>query len=74
MVIPLVYFNNRIDLIQYTHILDIYFIPHSNGSVFKWMKIFLEILAMTTQKNCSISNVNAWISDPLFKTSVRDQC
>ena len=35
IVVPLLSFNRRIDPIQDTHILDIHFIPHSNGSVFE---------------------------------------
>ena len=37
MVFQLASFNIKIDLIQDTHILDIYFTLHSNGSVFEWM-------------------------------------
>ena len=74
MAVPLSSFNSNIYLIIDTHIFDIHFIPHSIGSVFKWMDSLAEILAMTTQKYCSISIVSTWISDSFFGTSVRDQC
>ena len=74
MVIPLSCFNSNIDLIQDTHIIDIHFIPHSNDRVFNWMKILTEILAMATQNNGSISVISTRTSDPLFDTSVCDQC
>ena len=35
MVVPLASFNSKIYLIIDTQILDIYFIPHSNGSIFE---------------------------------------
>ena len=73
MVVPLDPFNSKIDLILDMHILGIHFIPHSNVRVFKWMNSLTEILAMATQNNCSISIVSAWISNPFFDTSVRDQ-
>ena len=74
MVFPLASFNIRLDLIRDTHILDIHFISHSNGSVFECMDSLTEIIAMATQNDCSILIVSAWISDPFFDTSVRDQC
>ena len=35
MVVPLASLNSKIYIIQYTHILNIHFIPHYNGSIFK---------------------------------------
>ena len=67
-------FNSKIDLIQETHILDIYFIPHSNGSIFEWMNSLAKTLAIATPKYCSISIVSAWISYPFLENSVHDQC
>ena len=73
MVVPLASFNSKIDLIQDMHILDIHFIPHSNGSVFEWMNSLAEILAMATQNDFGISIFSTWISGPFFDTSFRDQ-
>ena len=74
MVVPLASLNSKIDLIRDMHILDIHFIPHSNGSVFKWMNSLAEILSMATKNYCRIYIISAWISDPFFNTSVCDQC
>ena len=68
MVVPLVSLNSNIDLIRDTQILDIYFIPNSNGSVFEWMNSLTEILEMAPQNDCNISIVNAFIYDTLFDT------
>ena len=51
MFVPLASFNIKIYLILYSHILEINFIPHSNGSAFKWMNSLTEILAMDTQND-----------------------
>ena len=74
MIILLASLNSNIYLIKDTHIIDIHSIPQSNDSVFEWMNSLVEIIAMDTQNNCSISNVSTWISDPFFDTSVRYQC
>ena len=73
MVVPLASSNSMIDLIRDTHILDIHFIPHSNDSVFEWIKNLAEIIAMPTQNYYNISIVSAWISDPLYDTTVCEQ-